>query len=212
MRRSTKDSLMPARKTYHHGDLRAKLLALATAHVLSDGVDSVSVRALAREAGVAHRAAYQHFPDKDALVAAVLAAAHDRLFQRLKRAVAKVEPPTERLVKIARAYAAFAFDEPLMFLAMTGPRVNASGNHPDLERALARSWHLITGAINDGVDSGEYAIGDGFAASAIFWGGLQGVISQAVLGRLKLKKSARARFVEMVALRLIAGLRPVDPL
>ncbi|MFN0025509.1 MAG: TetR/AcrR family transcriptional regulator [Parvularculaceae bacterium] len=70
---------MPLTRSYHHGDLRATLIALASDHIAAGGVETLSLRALAREAGVAHRAAYQHFPDIDALIATTFADAYGRL-------------------------------------------------------------------------------------------------------------------------------------
>lgn len=199
---------MSNQRAYHHGDLRATLIQLAGAQITKEGVETISVRALAREAGVAHRAAYQHFPDKDALVAAVLAEGYDRLEKRLSAAVASLKKPEDQLIAIGKAYAAFAFAEANMFLAMSGPRLNQAGEFPDLEAALRRSWRLITEPIGQGVESGVFGIGDRNAAAAIFWGGLQGVIAQAVLNRIKLKAAERTAFFETVSRRLVGALKP----
>lgn len=194
-----------AARAYHHGDLRATLISLATGHIAREGVETLSIRALAKEAGVAHRAAYQHFPDKDGLIAAVFVEAYARLGARIeKAAAASVE---ESLIEVARALAAFAGEEPRMFLAMTGPRINRSGAHEALEKAIARSWRHVAGPIAVGIDSGLFKSPDKRAAAALFWGGLTGVLTQAALGRLKVKPSERVRFFDDAAARLIAGLK-----
>lgn len=199
--------MMAERRAYHHGDLRAALTRLAGERIAESGVETISVRALAREAGVAHRAAYQHFPDKDALVAAVLTQGYERLEEKLSAAAGSAKAPDKKLIAIACAYAAFAFAEPNMFLAMTGPRLNQAGQFPDLEAALRRNWRLITEPVGAGVDSGVFGIGDTHAAAAIYWGGLQGVIAQAVLKRIKLKAAEREAFFQTVAERLVASLK-----
>lgn len=196
-----------AKRAYHHGDLRATLIALASAQIAREGVETLSVRALAKEAGVAHRAAYQHFPDKDGLIAAVLTDAYGALAARCAAAAADAKTVEARLQAAARAYADFAAEAPNLFLAMTGPRVNRSGEHKELEAALARAWRAIAGPIGEGVDQGLFTLADKRAAAAIFWGGLVGVLGQTALGRLKLKAAERAAFVEVVASRLIAGLK-----
>jgi AcrR family transcriptional regulator len=198
---------MARNEPYHHGNLKATLIDLATQAIEASGVDSVSVRALAKEAGVAHRAAYQHFPDRDGLIAAALAAAYDRLSARCDRAVVKATTIDKRLRAVALAYAAFAKDEPNMFLAMSGPRINQSGVHKDLEESLARAWRHIAGPISAGVETGAFTVADKRAAAAIFWGGLQGILVQAALGRLKVKPVERKTFFGLVAERLIAGLK-----
>lgn len=194
-------------RPYHHGDLQAVLVALAEAHIAEEGVETLSVRALARKAGVAHRAAYQHFPDKGGLIAAVLVKAYSRLGATIDHAVAPAKSADDTLRKVAEAYAVFAFDEPHMFLAMIGPRVNRSGAYKELEAALAAAWRHITGPIGAGVDSGQFTLIDKRTAAAIFWGGLSGVLTQAVLGRLKLKPAERDAFVATVADRLISALK-----
>jgi AcrR family transcriptional regulator len=196
-----------AERAYHHGDLRATLVGLATEHIAREGLESLSVRALAKEAGVAHRAAYQHFPDKEGLIAAVLTEGYDALASRCEAAAAGARTIEARLQAAALAYADFAAGAPKLFLAMTGPRVNHSGQHKELEAALTRAWRFVAGPIGEGVDAGLFTLSDKRAAAAIFWGGLVGVLSQAALGRLKLKAAERPAFVRIVADRLIAGLK-----
>ena len=66
-------------RPYHHGDLRAALLDAADALVEKGGDGAVSLREVARAAGVSATAAYRHFTDKEALLAA-LSARHFRDF------------------------------------------------------------------------------------------------------------------------------------
>ena len=58
-------------RTYHHGDLRRALLDAAVRHIATDGVDALSLRALARDVGVTHAAPYRHFESKGHLLAAI---------------------------------------------------------------------------------------------------------------------------------------------
>ena len=192
--------------SYHHGDLRNTLIDLATERIAADGVEAVSVRALAREAGVAHRAAYQHFADKEALIAAAITAGYERLHARLHKALAGAAGDDDALKRFAVAYAVFAFDEPQMFLGMTGPRINKGGAYPELEAALRRNWRLVTEPVSAGVAEGRY-LADKHLAAALYWGGLQGVITQCVLERIKLKTSERKAFFASIGERLVASLK-----
>ena len=63
-------------KTYHHGDLRTALIAEGMALLADRAADAVSLREVARRVGVSATAVYRHFPDKDALMAAL---AHEGL-------------------------------------------------------------------------------------------------------------------------------------
>src|SRR5687767_10050776 len=72
--------------SYHHGDLRQALLDSALAIVSEEGVRDVSLREVARRAGVTYAAPYHHFADKSALLAAVGAQGFELLIEELERA------------------------------------------------------------------------------------------------------------------------------
>ena len=76
------------RKTYHHGDLRTALLASGLALLDADGPEAVTVRAVAREAGVAHSAPANHFRDRAALLGALAAGIFDELAIKVEKALA----------------------------------------------------------------------------------------------------------------------------
>ena len=193
------------RPPYHHGDLHRSLTGLALEKIRSDGVESVSLRALARECGVTHRAAYQHFDDRDALLAAAIAEGHRLLHRRLARTAPAGKSPTGQLKAVAIAYGRFAFAEPNIFHAMNGPRVNTSGASPELEDAISKNWSYITAPLRQGAQTGQF-ISDTSLAAAVFWGGLQGVLAQAVADRIKLKKNRRDNFFAATGERLVKAI------
>src|SRR4029079_14956503 len=59
------------KRPYHHGDLEAALLRAAGKLLDKEGVEALSLREVARRAGVSHAAPYRHFPERDALLAAL---------------------------------------------------------------------------------------------------------------------------------------------
>ena len=67
--KTTSATLEP--KPYHHGDLRRALMDSADAILERDGPNALSLRAVAREAGVSPAAPYHHFKDKDELLSAI---------------------------------------------------------------------------------------------------------------------------------------------
>src|SRR5271170_5026435 len=98
---------MPAatsERPYHHGSLRAALLAQAERTLRERGAQDLSLRELARAVGVSHGAPRRHFPDRRALLDALAEAGFERLGAELRGAVDGAgEDFTERLRAIAAA-------------------------------------------------------------------------------------------------------------
>src|SRR5438105_739869 len=65
-RRSATSKAATRKAAYHHGDLRRALIEAARAILEQDGLPALSLRAVARRAGVSQAAPYHHFPDRDA--------------------------------------------------------------------------------------------------------------------------------------------------
>ncbi|GAA2473183.1 TetR/AcrR family transcriptional regulator [Actinocorallia cavernae] len=103
--------------TYHHGDLRAACLRAARELLEEDGAAGLSLRAVARRAGVSAAAPYRHFTDRDALVSAVAAQGYRELAGHLAAAHPSPTTPDE-LAAVAVAYVRFALDRPALFRVM----------------------------------------------------------------------------------------------
>lgn len=94
-----------ARSTYHHGDLRAVILSEAARLVAEQGADRVSLRELARAAGVSHAAPAHHFTDRRGLFTALATEGFALLGAALTAA-------RGRFVDAALAYVRFAIENP----------------------------------------------------------------------------------------------------
>ena len=115
---SNANSVNIKERDYHHGDLRAALLSAGMAALDAAPMESLSLRALAREAGVSATAVYRHFPDKDALLAALALAALDRM-GRDQQAAADAVPASAgaaaAFCATGAAYVRFAIQHPELF-------------------------------------------------------------------------------------------------
>jgi AcrR family transcriptional regulator len=109
---------MAKRGGYHHGDLRAALIAAALAAVEAGGPDAVSLRDLAQSLGVSTAAPYRHFPDRRALLSEVAAIGFDDLTAAYARVQNEGADPAAALRETARAYLALAFGRPGLFQLM----------------------------------------------------------------------------------------------
>lgn len=105
--------------TYHHGDLRSACVAAALELLEADGAGSLSLRAVARKAGVAPSAPYRHYADREALLSAVASVGYAELADHLSRAHPSPSTPQE-LATVAVAYVDFAVKRPALFRAMFG--------------------------------------------------------------------------------------------
>ena len=107
-------------KRYHHGDLRGALIASGLKALESCGEAELSLRGLARDAGVSPTAVYRHFPDKRALLGALANEGVVRLGAAQLAALAAAGGGAAGFAATGRAYVRFALDEPALFrLAFT---------------------------------------------------------------------------------------------
>lgn len=148
-----------SRRTYHHGDLPRALVRAAAEMLDKQGLSSVTLREVARKAGVSHTAPYRHFPSLDHLLAAVA----EQGFRELGEAL-KGRPAAE----MGEAYVQFGLEHPARYRLMFGGllqlthhlalrdasagvhaaliealRARADVAHP--ENAAAAAWALVHG-------------------------------------------------------------------
>jgi AcrR family transcriptional regulator len=120
---------------YHHGDLRAALLVAAEAELAERGLETFSLRGVAKRAGVSHAAPAHHFADTDVLLTALAAIGFERFVsvQNLRRNKARKDPRSQ-LTAAGLGYVDFALAHPALF------RLMFSSQRPDFaEPHLARA-------------------------------------------------------------------------
>ncbi|MDR6627020.1 TetR/AcrR family transcriptional regulator [Caulobacter segnis] len=105
-------------RPYHHGDLSRALVDAARKILETDGPAALSLRAVAREAGVSPAAPYHHFKDKAELLEAVAHEGWVELDLALSKARAATETPGERMSNLGVAYVCFARDNPALYRVM----------------------------------------------------------------------------------------------
>lgn len=103
-----------SRQSYHHGDLRRALLKAAAEAIAESGVTALSMRDLARRAGVSHAAPAHHFTDKAGLLTAL---ATDG-FERLGKALATSRLASNSLLELGVTYLRFALADRATFEVM----------------------------------------------------------------------------------------------
>lgn len=131
---------MATKASYHHGNLKQALVTAALRELAKEGIAGVSLRGVARRAGVTPPAVYRHFADKDALLAAVAAECAERLANVMIAAAGEgAEHPLEAFRAIGIALVRFAVENPEHFRALSVPGL-AERATPE-QRARERAWN-----------------------------------------------------------------------
>jgi AcrR family transcriptional regulator len=131
---------------YHHGALRDALLEAAERVLERDGLSGLTLRAVAREAGVSHAAPTHHFGDLTGLVSELAAIGFQQFNAAMAAATAAGNSLIEKAMARAKAYVAYAQAHPGMYgLMFRTERLDMS--RPSLHEAAEASFAGLAGAI-----------------------------------------------------------------
>jgi len=169
-------------RPYHHGALREALLAAAEVILERDGVEALTLRGAAREAGVSHGSPAHHFGDLSGLLSDLAATGFMRFHERLRAAVAVAGPhPRARVVGLCRGYVGFARDSPGLFqLMFRSGRLDWS--RPALATAGAGAFALLMEQ-EDGEPPAEFSVAH-LATVTAHWSLAHGLAMLLIDGRL----------------------------
>jgi AcrR family transcriptional regulator len=148
-------------RPFHHGNLRAVLLEQAQVMLREGGVDGLSLRELARQAGVSHGAPRSHFIDRQALLDALAEQGFDRLTGRVRSALTGEGAFAERFRLVAHAYVDFAVDNAAVMELMFATKMNDAAG--PVHAAAARLFQTLDEAMGpsadpDGVDRDRFKL------------------------------------------------------
>src|SRR5712672_879471 len=131
---------------YHHGALRDALLKAAETVLERDGLAGLTLRAVAREAGVSHAAPTHHFGDLTGLVSELAAIGFRQFNTAMAAASAAGTLPVEKAMAPAKAYVAYAQAHPGMYgLMFRAERLDMT--RPSLHEAASAAFAGLVGAV-----------------------------------------------------------------
>jgi AcrR family transcriptional regulator len=130
-------------------DLREQVLTASLALIEERGVASLSLREVARRAGVSHQAPYHHFVGKEAIVAELVARGFTRLSEMLEAAERARGEPARRLRLAARAYVDFALGNPAVFRVMFRPELADLSACPAAAAAGTRAYSVLVRLVEE---------------------------------------------------------------
>jgi AcrR family transcriptional regulator len=130
----------------HHGDLRQTLLSIALKRLEAPDDDALSLRDIAKEAGVAPAAPYHHFGSREGLLAAIAADGFVRLGETLHAAASADDSDAEALACLVTTYVRFALSRPAHYRLMWSTPAK-DGAWPDLEETALLAFQRLKEAM-----------------------------------------------------------------
>ncbi len=171
---------MPAaqtRTTYHHGALRDELVRACVALIEAEGIGAVSLRRVARAAGVSPGAPYHHFADRSALLAAIAAQGHEILEGQLRQAREQAPTAVRALGALIETYVAFARDHPAHVHLMLRGELAQPDRHPEAQSAGEGAIQLLTEVVEDCQREGSAPPGDPGPLVSAVWALSVGIVT-----------------------------------
>jgi AcrR family transcriptional regulator len=180
-----KKTISQPKPRYHHGDLRRALIDASLALIAEEGFSALTLREVARRAGVTHAAPYRHFADKEALLAAVAEEGFRSMAAEMRARMDQQSQPAERLIACGVAYVLFAVRHPSHFRVMFGPHFPRPSKHEGLSTEGGSGFALLVQCLTQGQQAGVLRAGDTLSLALTSWSLVHGLASLLVDGMLE---------------------------
>jgi AcrR family transcriptional regulator len=165
------------------------------------GVRELSLRAVARRAGVSHSASYRHFSSKESLLAAIAEHGFILLAEGMRSAMAA--QPGDELVKLQAAgtgYVRFALQYPHHLQIMFGGAIARFEDYPALIAAANHAHQQLTDIVNEGLKSGAYRTANGQLVQVAAWALVHGLAVLLAGGKIRTPTGADLSPAEQAAI------------
>lgn len=194
--------------SYHHGDLKKALIQAALKILASEGNRGMTLRQVAKKAGVSHAAPYAHFRHKEALLAEVAEEGFRLFSEALESGAAKHLEPWESFLKIGEAYIDFSRKHPAYFDLIFSSAVPVCDDYPGLKRESDRSFGVLLRGVARCREAGLlYKAPDEYFALAA-WSLVHGIATLSRGGRFGELKDEKSLTASLVAVLGKGMLRP----
>jgi AcrR family transcriptional regulator len=214
---SKKIESVPARSTFHHGDLRSALMSATVDLLVSKGVEGFSLREAAAAVGVTPSATYKHFADKGDLLAAIAANGFTELAERVEAAMKLARSNSHTTVRKAMAafeanglaYVRFATEQPVIFRLMFGP-YGAAGKYPVRGTGASGKdpYELLTEALDGLLEAKVISSEKRRGAELTAWASVHGLSDILISGLSCDSSTSIEHAVTHIVVTLVEGWRP----
>ena len=196
------EQLVEERVTYHHGELRAEIMRLALQHIEAEGTERLSLRALAREAGVSQAAPYRHFPNKHSLFAALATDGFNKLSRNITAIVDSPLPIARRFIDMGVAYIEFALANPTSYHLMFGSVLGDFSEHEELRVAATQCYAQVRRCEKELLEMNQHSYHPD-RLGGVIWAGVHGIASLLLHrgGLTKVEPVTNSPMVSVTAMR-----------
>jgi AcrR family transcriptional regulator len=175
---------MPSKK-YHHGDLENALIKAGVEILAQEGLGGLSLRKVAKRAGVSHSAPYAHFKDRQSLIAAISTEGFKQLYAELDAAIEPyADDPKQQLMEGAYAYVQFAMHYTDTFKIMFSGVLEKEKEYPSFVEASRKTFERVVEVVRACQNAGILRSAPAEVMAVSVWGQVHGVISLALEGQI----------------------------
>jgi AcrR family transcriptional regulator len=187
---STKRARSLGPRAAEPGDLRQRILQASVELIEDEGLAKLSMREVARRAGVTHQAPYHYFADREAILGEIAEQGFRMLTERVERDVIRTEHRSvaQRISAMARAYVEFACAQPAHFRIMFRPELVNMERCPGADAQGDVAFSTVTRVVHEAVQAGLPAVPSEAALVAMLWSFAHGLACLVLDGPLAKKQ------------------------
>ena len=164
--------------TYHHGNLKNALIQAGVEILTKEGLGSLSLRKVAKQAGVSHAAPYAHFKDKQALIAAISTEGHLQIHKKISAIIEEFsDDPLQQLLETSCAYLDFGLNEADLFRITFSGVVEQERDYPALVDIAHKNFDMIRQIAAACREGGIFNTAPDELLAQSLWGAVHGLIS-----------------------------------
>ena len=189
--------------TYHHGDLKNALIKAGVEILEEEGIGGLSLRKVAKQAGVSHAAPYSHFADKQALIAAISTEGFKQLYVQIESVHETYrEDPETLLIETAWTYVQFALNAPDRFKLMFSSVLEKEKEYAEFVEISQENFSQLVKIVEKCQQAGILKSGASDVVAVSVWSTVHGFTSLLLEGQISHTVLEKASLKDLLVLIL----------